>query len=167
MEVFQYDTTTYRQCFENYCLDYHSDLPDDQKVQMAPLGSQYIGLADSSDASVPQPLEISPSTVTLLASVQSKQISASDAQKIDIQVLRKDNQQPVTKIKAQLTITLPDKSQYSAAFPETGLDGRASLIIPAMSNLSNSQILVYQVCISDSTSQPVCATGNYLIWGVQ
>lgn len=168
MEVFQYDTNTYRQCFENYCLDYHPNLSDGQKVQMAPLGSQYIGLSGTTDtSSAPQPLEISPATVTLQANVQSKQIAPGDAQKIDILVLRSDNQQPVTNIQAQLTLTLPDQSQYTATFPATGLDGRASLIIPAMKNLSNSQILVYQVCISDTSAQPVCASGNYLIWGLQ
>lgn len=167
MEVFQYDATTYRQCFENYCLDYHSDATDGNKVQMAPLGSQYMNLAGGSETSASPSLTLSPDTVNLQATEQYQSLSNSNEQKIDILVLRKDNQQPMTGIKADLTITLPDKSQYTATFPETGLDGRASLIIPAMSHLNNGQILEYQVCLNDNVSTPVCVNGTYLIWSLQ
>ena len=33
-----------RQCFENFCLDYYRDAEADQKVKIAPLGSQYLNL---------------------------------------------------------------------------------------------------------------------------
>jgi hypothetical protein len=102
--------------------------------------------------------------VALQASVESQQIGPGDEQKIDILVVRKDNQQPVTNIKADLTITLPDKSQYTASFPETGPDGRASLLIPALNNLSNGQILLFQVCLNNDGEQAVCSSGSYLIW---
>ena len=163
-ETFQYDATVYRQCFEDYCLDYHTDAASGQKVTMAALGKQYINLAGGSGSSAPQPLEISPDTVTLQVTEQYQELSATETQLIDILVLRKDNQQPVTNIKATLTITLPDKSQYTATFPETGLDGRASLIVPAMSKISNGQILAYQVCLNENVSKPVCAADSYLIW---
>jgi hypothetical protein len=164
MEVYQYDATTYRQCFEDYCLDYRSDATDGQKVKMAPLGSQYVKQVGGTSGNVPQPLTISSETVALQASVESQQIGPGDEQKIDILVVRKDNQQPVTNIKADLTITLPDKSQYTASFPETGPDGRASLLIPALNNLSNGQILLFQVCLNNDGEQAVCSSGSYLIW---
>jgi hypothetical protein len=164
MEVYQYDASTYRQCFEDYCLDYHSDAAEGQKVKMAPLGSQYVKQVGGASGAAPQPLTISPDTVVLQTSVESQQISPGDEQKIDILVLRKDNQQPVTNIKADLTITLPDKSKYTASFPETGMDGRASLLVPALNNLSNGQILLYQICLSGNSAKPVCSSGSYLIW---
>ena len=166
-EVHQYDTTTYRQCFENYCLDYHPDQSDGKKVQMAPLGSQYARSIGGTDSSAPQSVALSADTITLQASEEYQEIAATDEQKIDILVLQKQNQQPVTNIKANLTITLPDQSQYTASFPETGLDGRASLIVPVMSNVSNGQILAYQVCLKGNTAEAVCATGSYLIWSSQ
>jgi hypothetical protein len=134
---------------------------------MAPLGNQYMNLAGGSETSASPSLTLSPDTVNLQATEQYQSLSNSDEQKIDILVLRKDNQQPMTGIKADLTITLPDKSQYTATFPETGLDGRASLIIPAMSHLNNGQILEYQVCLNDNVSTPVCVNGTYLIWSLQ
>ncbi|MHC1740299.1 MAG: hypothetical protein AB9897_04225 [Anaerolineaceae bacterium] len=166
MEVFQYDATIFRQCFEKYCLDYHNDAADGSKVQMAPLGSQYISLAGGVEGNVPQTMTISPDTVVLQAIEAYQKIAVKDEQKIDILVLRKDNQQPVTNVQADLVITLPDKSQYSAAFPKTGLDGRASLIVPAMNNLNNGQILAFEVCLNENVEQPVCTSGSYLIWGV-
>jgi hypothetical protein len=166
MEVYQYDETTFRQCFENYCLDYHSDQPDGQRVQMSPLGTQYAGqIAVSSETTVPETFSITPQTVTLQATVQYQQIPANADQKMDIQIVRNDNQQPITGVTADLTITLPDQSVYSATFPQTGLDGRASMIISAMNNLSNGQILVYQVCLNQNVGEPVCTNGSYLIWG--
>jgi hypothetical protein len=165
MEVYQYDTNTYRQCFENYCLDYHANATDEKKVGMAPLGKEYVHQAGGSSGSAPQPLSISQDTVMLQANTEYQQIGPTDEQKINILVTRKDNQQPVTHIKATLTVTLPNKSQYTASFPETGLDGRSALIVPAQKNSSNGQILLYQVCLENSGAQPVCSSGSYLIWG--
>jgi hypothetical protein len=166
MEVYQYDSTTYRQCFENYCLDYHADAAEGSRVQMAPLGTQYIGQTGETGEATAQPLEISPKTVLLQVNPKYQQIAATDEQKLDIQILRQDNQQPVTNVVADLTVTLPDQTTYTDVFPETGLDGRSSIIIPAMSNLSNGQILLYEVCLKRNVTDPVCVTGSYLIWGV-
>ena len=166
-EVIQYDANTYRQCFENYCLDYHADQPDGQRVSMAPLGTQYAGqIAVSSETTVPETFSITPQTVTLQVTPEFQQISASQDQKLDILVVRNDNQQPITGVVADLTITLPDQSTYTGTFPETGLDGRASLVVPAMTNLSNGQILVYQVCLNQAVAETVCTSGSYLIWGI-
>jgi len=167
-EIFQFSPTVYRQCFENYCLDYHSDVSGAQKVTMAPMGEQYLQLTDQSETNIPQPLTISPATVSLQVEEQYQELAANQAQKFDLTVLRKDNRQPITHLKATLTLTLPDKSQYTATFPETGLDGRSSLVVPAMNGkVSNGQILAYQVCLKDASADPVCVTDSYLIWGTQ
>lgn len=161
-EVFQYDGNIYRQCYEKYCLDFDSTA---QTVSMAPLGQLYYQQIGGSNTPAPQPLVISPDTVTLQVSEQYKEVSAQNPQKIDILVIRKDNQQPVTNIEAVLSITLPDGSLYTADLPQTGMDGRASIIVPSMKNITNGTILVYQVCLKGTTDTPVCISDSYLIWG--
>ena len=71
----------------------------------------------------------------------------------------------MTNIEAVLSITLPDGSLYTADLPQTGMDGRASIIVPSMKNITNGTILVYQVCLKGTTDTPVCISDSYLIWG--
>jgi len=165
MEVTQYDATTFRQCFENYCLDYHSDLPQGQNVQMAPLGSQYLQQAGGSESSPAQPVVLDASQVSLQSGTAYQEIPANGEQKFDILVLNQENGQPLANLTAELQVTLPNQSPLSADFPATGVDGRATLVLPAQKDLSNGQIITYQVCIHDGVSSPVCSNGSYVIWG--
>jgi hypothetical protein len=164
MEVTQYDATTFRQCFENYCLDYHSDLPQGQNVQMAPLGSQYLQQAGGSESSPAQPVVLTANQVNLQCDAAYQEIPANGEQKFDILVLNNDNGQPIANLTAHLQVTLPNQQSITADFPATGLDGRASLVLPAQSGLSNGQIITYQVCLTDGVSTPVCNNGSYVIW---
>lgn len=161
-EVMEYTAGVYRQCFENYCLDYTPSAAEDQRIQLAPLGKQYLDQLQSQSSQ--QLFTISPDTVSLTVSEQFKQLSPDSPQKIDLLAMRSADQQPLANIEADLDITLPDNSHYTAVFPATTSDGRSSLIVPAMNNIPNGSILTYKVCLKAATTQPVCNSGSYLIW---
>ena len=162
-ETIEYEPGLYRQCFENYCLDYRPSASEDLRLSIAPLGSAYLNQIQGNQTQT-QPLVVSPETVEIHVSEQYKQLPANSPQKIDILVFKKNDQQPLAGFESDLTINLPDGSAYEAAIPETQNDGRASVIVPGMNNIKNGSILTYTVCLKAATSQPVCAGGSYLIW---
>jgi hypothetical protein len=45
------------------------------------------------------------------------------------------------------------------------MDGRASLVLPAMKEVANGTILVYQVCLKGDSDQMICVSDSFLIWG--
>lgn len=161
-EIMEYSAGVYRQCFENYCLDYTPSAPEDQRIKLAPLGRQYLDQLQSQSAE--QLFTISPDTVSLTVSEQFKRLSPDTPQKIDLTAVRKTDQQPLANIEADLDITLPDNTHYTAVFPATTSDGKSSLIVPAMTSVPNGSILTYRVCLKAATTQPVCNSGSYLIW---
>jgi hypothetical protein len=128
-EVFQYDGNIYRQCFENYCLDYDAA---SQNVSMSPLGQLYYQQLGGNNVPIPQQIEITPETVSLQVAKQYKELSPQNQQKVDILVTKRENQQPLSNVESVISLKLPDGSAYSADLPQTGLDGRASIILPAM-----------------------------------
>jgi hypothetical protein len=162
-EVIEYQPGIYRQCFENYCLDYLSTSPQGQQVQLADLGKQYLDQLQSS-INLDQPEMISPETVSLSVSAQYQQLSSTNPQKLDLQVLNRNDGQPMNGLESELSLSLPDGSQYLADLPATQNDGRASVIIPSMGNIPNGTILHFEICLKTATSTPVCVSGSYLIW---
>jgi hypothetical protein len=160
-EVFQYSDTIYRQCFEKYCLDYNTAATDGSKVKLADLGKLYLQQISGGMESTNS---LSPQSIQLSISEASKVITASDQQRIDILVAQSGGGQPVNAVAAELTVDLPDGTQMVATFPPTGLDGRSSVTIPAMKNITNGSIIQYRVCLVGIPGDPVCATGSYVIW---
>jgi hypothetical protein len=166
-EVFQYSATVFRQCFENYCLDYDSAASDSNKISLAPLGMQYIQQISGSSSPTVQPANLSSDNLILNVAKMSQKIPADGQQQIQILVIQKENQQPVPNLEATLTIKMPDGSLYTAQFPATGVDGRSALVIPPMKDIPNGTILELSVCINGTDNTPVCVTDGYLIWPSQ
>ena len=76
----------------------------------------------------------------------------------------KADQKPLAGIESELELTLPNGELYTAGIEATQNDGKASVIIPPMKDIANGSILSYRVCLKVATSQPVCASSNYVIW---
>ncbi len=161
-EVYEVAPGTYRQCFENYCLDYNP-LAESDKVTLAPLGKSYLDQLQKQTTSQ-ELFTFSPDTVSLQASEQSKQIAPDASQTIQILVSRKSDGQPLANLEADLDVTLPVDTHYTAAFPATQSDGKSTVTVPAMTGYPNGSILVYRVCLKTATTDPVCATGSYILW---
>lgn len=153
----------YRQCFENFCLDYQPAAADGQQVNLAPLGIQYLENIQSSNTGE-KPLVISSDTVILQVSEQYKKLPPTSPQRIDVVVLNRKDQAPLAGFESTLDLILPDGTHYTSDITATQNDGKASIIIPAMNSIQNGSIMTYQVCIKAASSEPVCAGGNYLIW---
>lgn len=166
-EVYQYSATIFRQCFENYCLDYDSSASDSKKVSLAPLGMQYMQQISGSSPSTVQPVNLSSGNLVLNVAKLSQKIPADGQQQIQILVTQKENQQPVPNLESTLTIKMPDGSLYTAKFPPTGVDGRSTLVIPPMKDIPNGTILEYSVCINGTDNTPVCVIDSYIIWPTQ
>lgn len=162
-EVYEFSTGVYRQCFENYCLDYTPAAAEESRVTLAPLGKAYLDQLQSQSSSQ-ELFTFSPDTVLLQVGEQFRQLAPDAEQKIEILVLRKSDSQPLANLEADLDLTLPDGSHYTAAFTPTQSDGKSSLTLPAAKGYLNGSILVYTVCLKAATTNPVCATGSYILW---
>ena len=71
---------------------------------------------------------------------------------------------PIPGLESVLQISLPDGSVYESTLPATSAEGTSSILIPALTGIPNGSILPYQVCLSGSISEPVCAGGSYIFW---
>ena len=160
-KCFEVTPGIYRQCFENYCLDYNAAAAD--PVTLAPLGKNYLDQLQSQTTSQ-ELFTFSPDTVTLQVSEQFKQIAPEDTQTINLVVLRKSDGQPLANLEADLDITLPDDTHYTSVFPATQSDGHSSVTVPATTGFSNGSILIYKVCLKAATTDPVCGSGSYILW---
>lgn len=162
-ETIEVQPGLYRQCFENYCLDYQPSAAAGQQVSLAPLGRQYLENMQGANSGE-KPLVVSSDTILLQASEQYKRLPSTSPQRIDIVVLKKEDQKPLSGFESTLDLRLPDGSHYTSDISATQEDGKASVIIPAMNTIQNGSILTYKVCLKAAAVEPVCTTGNYLIW---
>jgi hypothetical protein len=162
-EVSESSAGVYRQCFENYCLEYITANPTEERIRLTALGGLY--LDKMRDANIlEETFVISPSTVAIQVSEEFKQISAGQSQRISIVLTRQSDDEPISGLESVLQISLPDGSMVENTLPATSREGTASILIPALNGVANGSILPYQVCLTGSVSEPVCADGTFLLW---
>jgi hypothetical protein len=162
-EVSQSAPGVYRQCFENYCLEYLPANPPEEQIRLSPLGSLYLEHMRAANA-LQDYFVISPSTIQMKVSEESASVAAGQSQRISIQLLRQGDGKPVPGLESVLQITLPDGSLYESTLPMTSGEGTASILVPALDGIPNGSILPYRVCLSGSVSEPVCAGDSYVLW---
>lgn len=162
-EVSENQIGVYRQCFENYCLEYIPANPAEEQMQLSALGSLYLDKMRATNA-MQDYFVISPSTVAIRVSEEFKQLSASHSQRISIMLVRQSDDQPISGLESVLQISLPDGDVYKNTLPPTTAEGTASILIPTLQGVPNGSILPYQVCLTGSVSEPVCAGGSYIFW---
>jgi hypothetical protein len=156
----------YQQCFQNYCLNYDAIKPAGQKVSIAALGAAYNQYAGFSEDQVVQ-LTYSMETLLFHISEVKTQIAADEPQQIDLIVLMRKDNVPLENIEAFLYVTLPNGEKISYNFPPTNAEGLSYFTIPPLTQLSNGDLVAYQVCLNLPTDQPLCQQDNYLIWDQQ
>jgi hypothetical protein len=149
----------YRQCFENLCLDYHSDEEPGSQIRPMALGRRYKRQQrESGDAAN------SFAGVTLTVWTSNPLIDSTQAQTIYALVL--DGGIPLYNIDLALTVSLPDGSQQTAIFPPTDANGRTSVTISPIAG-ENADSVIYEVCVDNITDEttPACVVDDFLIWG--
>ena len=112
-EVYQAEgEQVYRQCFENYCLDYDPTAGESLRVRLVPYGRLYMKRV-SADPSIVVRNPFSEDTVSLQVSEAKPQVSSKEEQQIFTLVLQKKSQQPIENVEATLMLTLPDGSRLT------------------------------------------------------
>lgn len=154
---------TYRQCFENYCIDYLPANPQDEQIALAALGSLYLDKLRETNA-LQESAVISPSTVLLQVSEKYKLLRPGQSQTISISLRRQTGGEPVPGLESRLLITLPSGTTHEEALPATTADGTSSIIVSELKGIPNGSILPYQVCLTGSIAEPVCAESSFVIW---
>jgi hypothetical protein len=156
------DDQLFRQCFTNYCLDYHlvSNIPLDLRISPAPLGQQYLERYYPSEGdgfSESQALR----TISLQVWERYQFVGSNQAQEIGASIF--DGKLPLRSIEPVLTLILPDGSQQSFYFPPTGDDGQTLLKLDPI-EAQNGTLIPYQVCISSLTYELFCVKDSFVIW---
>lgn len=163
-EPYEIGEHLYRQCFENYCLDYDNRPGVTERVGMAALGREYLRI---SGLQAPQAasFEMTAETVQMVVSAANPRLTAEETQQFEVLLLRAHDQQPLSSVEATLTLTLPDGRQALYYLPPTDTQGRSLLrIAPLQPALPNGSVVAYRVCLNIPAEQPICKADSYLIW---
>lgn len=155
--------TLFRQCFENYCLEYDALATTGMNIRLAPLGKQYKDLyyPDGQQVVTPKPAE---ELYTLYLSEKSPRIPNTEMQEIDLVILRSQDKEPVAKMEATLHIYLPDGSEYTGSLPPTNSEGRTQIVLPALSFVPNGTVIPYKACLILPSQEQICRSESFLIW---
>lgn len=166
-EVAQVKGSTYRQCFENYCLIYDSSAAESLQVRMDSLGLEYFRLTRPEQAAWESEPAVDAEEIRIVANAGDTRIPANQSQRFDVYVVRAADNQPVANVDATLTLTLPDGSSLPYAVPPTDSQGRASLTVdPIEPELANGTVVSFRVCLNVPADGQVCVSDSYLIWNL-
>lgn len=158
-EVYQ-EGISFRQCFQNYCLDY---FPDSQAVKMAALGEEYLQVMNIENINVVQ-FEFSPETVSVNVTEKASHVGMDDDQIIEIRILKTSNQSPLQNIESTLEVILPNGNRSTYQIPATDVFGISQFSIPPLKRVNNGSVVTYSVCLNVPSNQPICVKDSYLIW---
>ncbi len=152
----------YRQCFENYCLDFDSAANENSRIRPALVGAAYIQRFPPPAEPLPQ-TPIQAGSPLLTVSEAFPLLPPGQVQKINLQTLDSGSQSPLPNLTAALTLSMPDGTLLEYTFPPTGPDGRSTLELPLFS-ADPGTLFLYQVCLTPAESVPQCVDDSYLIW---
>ncbi len=156
----------FRQCFQNYCLDYDLNKPAGENVSMTPLGDLYLEYANL-DENLVVKFKFSTESILFNISAVRPQLPADEEQKIDILVLRSRDQLPMENIEAYLLLTMPDGTVEKYNFQPTNAEGASQFTIPPHPEFSNGYLIPFKVCLNVPSDEPICQEDNYMIWDHQ
>jgi hypothetical protein len=149
----------YRQCFENYCLDYNALAPEQTRVHMVPLGLEYIRMTD--------PVQVlrrafSSDTVQLSIEEAHPQLGKDEIQKVIIHVYHRKNGNPMYLAEGSLTLTYPNRPSESIHFAPTDSSGRSVIEFSVPQDLANMSVVEYRVCLNLPAEPRICSTESFL-----
>jgi len=149
-----------RQCFENYCLEFHKSAPASLDVRLQPLGYIYKDLYFYEI----KPTPIPPADTASLAKIsiwEEYGLLAKDQMQI-VRAMVFDNNVPVEGVRLKLTLTLPSGIQQVYLMEATNADGQSGASLPQISGPEGT-IVTYQVCV-DNIALNICEQDNFVLW---
>ncbi|GAP08641.1 MAG TPA: hypothetical protein DEQ80_07590 [Anaerolinea thermolimosa] len=159
-EFYPVEGGRYRQCFENYCLEYDPSAPSDRRVRLVDLGWEY--------AMATEPAQIArrrfdAETLTLQLSEAHPQLARGAMQVIQIQVISWQDGQGIALATGTISLHLP--GQEGRPFPPTNEEGRSEVTLPPLEGLPPMSVVEYQVCLDFTDPSPVCAVDSFVYRG--
>jgi hypothetical protein len=152
----------FRQCFENYCLDYYALAPEGQRVRMAPLGLEYERTTNSS-----QLLRQAFSTETVLLKTDAghSKLASGEEQPITMHVYRRDDGQPLYLVDGTLTLNMPDLPPQQFHLKPTDRSGASTVVIPPLKGLAPMSVVEYHICLNLPGDPKICSTESFIYQG--
>jgi hypothetical protein len=157
-QVFSVGNGIFRQCYQNLCLDFNTQLSGDDRLKPAPLGNLYKekfykggSFNNSQDLT----------NVQIKVWEKYQYVMINQAQEIFAIVA--DNVGPLTNREPIIKLVLPDGTQKEYTFPPTDQEGQTSIVIPPIQAPSGT-LIPYQVCLADISNNRTCVGDNWLIW---
>lgn len=153
----------YRQCFQNYCLDYIRNAENGKKVRLVPLGEEFLTKANLPENYIVR-FKFTPETIKLQCEVQSPVLDPAQPQVIHITIHRSQDDQPISDVDFTITLTFPDGSRQEFITQPSNLLGKSQLDLPSFPSLKRGRVVGYQVCLNQAIDAEVCIQKHYLIW---
>ncbi len=156
-----------RQCFENYCLDYLTNVTD-SPVRPAALGEQYleIGLPKFAEPKIipdsgnQGPRHTNP--FTMIVWEHPTVVDSQTPETISVMVALENIPQPGQRV--VLTVRYPDGSEAQIEMPLTQENGTTSYTLdPVVAE--NGDLVFYQACLVDDGGSQLCVEQSFMIWG--
>ena len=152
-----------RQCYQNYCLDYHSEAEQEYQTRMAALGTLYLQENQSKD-SVISHYVYSTENVQMQLREQQAEVTTSEDLLVDLMVLKSEDQSPIANVETKVTLTYPDGESDTFISASTNPQGHATITIPAQSQLKTGDLVSYKICLNVPSEKPICVYDAFLIW---
>ena len=157
------DGNIYRQCFENFCLEFDPSAPELLRVRMASLGKEYLDRYPAPDG-----LHIidlfSSERISLMVSADQPNLGDGIEQVVRIVVQHRDSGEPLQRVESTLVLNYPDRPATRSQLPATDENGMSQLAIPFEAGLTNGTRLWYEVCLNLPSEKPICQSDSYMIW---
>jgi hypothetical protein len=156
-------TNVPRQCYQNYCLDYHSEAEPEYQIRMAALGTLYLQKNQSNDSVISRYV-YSTDNVQMQLKEQQSQVTVSEDLLVDLVVVKSEDQSPITNVETKVTLTYPDGQTDTFISSSTNPQGHATITIPAQSQLKTGDLVSYKICLNVPSEKPICVYDSFLIW---
>ena len=164
-------------------------MPEDQAIRITPLGRRYLEQSQTSTQPAGQPAVQAPAqpveqpaaqtaappvaqaaapvtapAMQLLVSEMLPKPASNEYQTLSIAVFQAGTSQPIAGVQVIATITTPTGNQQTYTSAPTNDAGRTIVSFPPPPGAKHSDVITYQVCITQTAGQPVCQFKSYLIW---
>ncbi len=158
-QLSQLDSTTYRQCFRNLCLE--AQISGTGEISIAPvhLGLKYRDLFYRRETATVD--ESQPVDLAIQVWEDLPMVSPNQEQVIGVVVY--GNNQPLSGSRPELTLSLPDGSPRVYVMDPTNDQGESKIGIEPL-DVANGTLIPYKVCVAALDERKFCVLDSYLVW---